>query len=69
MANNNSTSVSGGSGFMSLLAVLFIGLKLGGVIDWSWWWVLAPIWGSFALLAVMLVVFFGVAIVQRMAER
>jgi hypothetical protein len=54
---------------MSLLAVLFIGLKLGGVIDWSWWWVLAPIWGSFALLAVMLVVFFGVAIVQRMAER
>jgi hypothetical protein len=54
---------------MSLLAVLFIGLKLGGVIDWSWWWVLAPIWGSFALLAVRLVVFFGVAIVQRMAER
>jgi len=34
----------GGIGFFSLLALLFIGLKLGNVIDWSWWWILAPIW-------------------------
>lgn len=26
------------------IPLLFIGLKLGKVIDWSWWWVLAPIW-------------------------
>lgn len=31
-------------GFFSGLSLLFIGLKLGGVIDWSWIWVLAPIW-------------------------
>ena len=31
-------------GFLSLLALLFIGLKLGNVIAWSWVWVLAPIW-------------------------
>lgn len=31
-------------GFCSLLALLFITLKLTGVITWSWWWVLAPIW-------------------------
>lgn len=30
--------------FLSLLTVLFIGLKLTGYIDWSWWWVLSPIW-------------------------
>jgi hypothetical protein len=30
--------------FFSLLLLLFIGLKLGGIIDWSWWWVMAPFW-------------------------
>lgn len=38
-----------GVGFLGLLALLFIGLKLGGIIHWSWWWVLAPIWGPMAL--------------------
>lgn len=28
--------------FWQLLTLLFIGLKLGDVIDWSWWWVLSP---------------------------
>lgn len=28
----------------SIMGVLFIGLKLGGLIDWSWWWVLCPLW-------------------------
>lgn len=31
-------------GFLPLLAILFIGLKLGGVIAWSWLWVLSPLW-------------------------
>ena len=34
----------GGTGFCSLLALAFIVLKLCGVIDWSWIWILAPIW-------------------------
>jgi len=42
-------SESGGIGFIGLLTVLFIGLKLGKVIDWSWWWVLSPIWISIGL--------------------
>lgn len=33
-----------GIGFFGLLAVAFIVLKLTGVIAWSWWWVLAPLW-------------------------
>src|SRR5665811_727144 len=47
--NNNSTS-SGGIGFLGLLTVLFIGLKLTHYIDWSWWGVLAPIWFPFAIV-------------------
>lgn len=40
-----------GIGFFGLLAIVFITLKLTGFIDWSWWWVLAPLWGPIALLA------------------
>ncbi len=40
--------------FLSLLGLLFIGLKLGKVIDWSWWWVLAPFWIGPALLLLIL---------------
>ena len=44
MANKNNASTGGGIGFLGLLTVLFIGLKLTNVIAWSWAWVLAPIW-------------------------
>lgn len=44
--DNSKTVVnnSGGIGFLGLLAIVFIVLKLTGYIAWSWWWVLAPIW-------------------------
>jgi len=29
-----------------MLTLIFIVLKLTGNIDWSWWWVLSPIWIS-----------------------
>lgn len=35
--------------FSDLLAIAFIVLKLTKVIDWSWWWVLAPVWITFIL--------------------
>lgn len=37
-------SASGGIGFFGLLTILFIGLKLTGYVDWSWWTVLAPLY-------------------------
>lgn len=49
---------SGGIGFVGLLTILFIGLKLTGHIAWSWWWVLAPIWISTLLLFGFLGIFF-----------
>lgn len=54
--NNTSSSSSGGIGFCGLLTILFIGLKLTGYIDWSWWWVLSPLWIGFAIVAVILAV-------------
>ena len=42
--SKSTSSSSSGIGFCSLLTVLFVGLKLTEFIDWSWWWVLAPLW-------------------------
>ena len=45
MSTSSSTqSSSGGIGFSGLLTIAFIVLKLTHVIDWSWWWVLSPLW-------------------------
>jgi hypothetical protein len=40
-------------GFPTLLAILFIGLKLAGIITWSWFWVLSPLWIGFAIFLVI----------------
>lgn len=45
---------SGGIGFAGLLTIVFITLKLTGVISWSWLWVLSPLWISF-LLALLII--------------
>lgn len=34
----------GGIGFLGVLQIVFIVLKLCGVIDWAWVWVLSPLW-------------------------
>jgi len=50
--NNNN-----GIGFLGLLAILFIALKLTGVIAWSWFWVLSPIWiAVLGVIAIMIVI-------------
>lgn len=49
--NNN-----GGIGVVGLLQVAFVVLKLTGVIDWTWFWVLAPIWISFGFAVVLLTI-------------
>ena len=56
MKNQNSVSVNIGPGFLGILGLIFITLKLTDYIDWSWWWVLAPIWIPFALVAFVFVI-------------
>jgi hypothetical protein len=48
-----SSSSSSGIGFSGLLTVVFITLKLTHIIDWSWWWVLSPLWISTCLFLVI----------------
>lgn len=48
-----SSSSSSGIGFVGLLTIVFIVLKLLGKITWSWWWVLSPLWISAALVVVI----------------
>lgn len=53
---NSDKETTGGVSFFGVLTVLFIGLKLSGIIHWSWMWVLAPIWAPSAIILVVLVV-------------
>lgn len=55
--------------FAVLLSVAFIVLKLVGVIDWSWWWVLAPIWSYVALGFVIFLVALAIAIIVDLIDK
>lgn len=56
--SENRTVVKGGASFTELLTLVFIVLKLTGVISWSWWWVLSPIWISLGLAVVIFLIYF-----------
>ena len=58
--NNYNTSILG------LLGVLFVGLKLTGVINWSWWYVTMPFWGG---LVFVIVVILSVLITSLILKR
>jgi xanthine/uracil permease len=45
----NNVTYNSGIGFGTLLFLVFLVLKLTNVIDWSWWWVTAPLWGGLAI--------------------
>ena len=47
--SSNDSGRSGGMSFTGALAILFIGLKLAGIIDWPWVWVLSPLWIGLAI--------------------
>lgn len=63
-------SSSGGIGFTGVLAIVFIVLKLVGVIAWSWWWVLSPLWFGLALAIVGAAIFIlGNLVFEAIVER
>ena len=53
---SDSNSKSGGIGFVGLLTIAFIVLKLCKVINWSWWWVLSPIWIYVVIVIVIVLI-------------
>lgn len=52
MKNNN----GGGVGFFSVLQIVFIVLKLCGLINWSWFWVLSPTWIGAAIVLTLIII-------------
>ena len=52
----NESKSSGGISFLGMLTILFIGLKLTGYVDWSWTWVLSPLWIGFTLGVTLIVI-------------
>ena len=63
MASESTSSGIGCTGLLTvMLTTLFIGLKLTGYIDWSWWWVLSPIWINLCLVVVVFAVILGLGV-------
>jgi len=56
--------------FLPLLGLLFIALKLTGVIAWSWWLVLLPLYGGLvAGLALMALGVFALGLASVLEEK
>lgn len=49
-------NTTGGCGLLGTVLIVFLILKLGGIVDWSWWIILAPLWGTLAVIVVAVVV-------------
>ena len=54
--SEKNNSKKGGIGFVGLLTILFIALKLLGKISWSWVWVLAPTWIPIVIALIILII-------------
>jgi hypothetical protein len=67
MNNKENTTIASGAwtGFYSLLTVAFIVLKLTGVINWSWLWVLSPLWISAILTIIILLILLIIFIILK----
>jgi len=65
---SSSSSSSGGISFTGALTVLFIGLKLTHVINWSWWWVLSPIWISSLFVLTIILIVGIVAVIAELSK-
>lgn len=61
----NTTTSSSGIGLPGLLTLVFVTLKLCHVIEWSWWWVLAPTW----ITASFFVLFLAVCLIGMYINR
>lgn len=58
-----------GISFSELLTIVFIVLKLIGVIEWSWLWVLSPIWISCAIVLGVLIIAGIIALITYLYNR
>lgn len=64
--SSNRNSSSSGIGICGVLTIVFIVPKLVGVINWSWLWVLCPLWINILLTVIVLVI---IAIIDNKARK
>jgi len=58
---------SSGIGLGGAIFIVFLVLKLTGTIDWSWWWVTAPLWAPIVLAVIAIAIYVVHAV--RMAKK
>lgn len=63
--SKNSDVSSGGLGFGTTLFLVFLVLKLTDVIDWSWWWVTAPLWIPISIFILFVIIVFIIAFIKK----
>ena len=63
LTSNSIKSARSSFPFLSILALIFITLKLTGYISWSWWWVTAPLWAPSAIILVIAVLLLGACLI------
>ena len=66
MAKENTSS---GMGIGMILFIVFLVLKLTGVINWSWWWVTNPLWIPLALGGIIIGIVGVIAIIIEKFSR
>jgi len=65
MGKYNLNNRSGGASALELLSIAFIVLKLTGEISWSWWWVVAPIWGIMVVIVMTGAITFIIQVISH----
>lgn len=66
--STNSSSSSSGIGLIGGLTLLFVALKLTGYIQWSWVWVLSPLWITLSL-GILLIIGIGAVVYYLKDQR
>ncbi len=65
----SSSNSSGGIGVFGVLFLIFLVLKLTGVIAWSWWWVTCPLWGGFVFVIAFIGLVLGIAAAVALCKK
>lgn len=71
---SQTTTVSSGIGFTGLLTIVFIVLRLipygdGHIINWSWWWVLSPLWINVLLVIAVVLIATIITVIGSLGDR
>lgn len=68
MSKNTKTTTTGIS-LLGVLQIIFIVLKLCGLIDWSWWKVFIPMWIDLGIIAVLLLLYLVILIIAYIYDK